>query len=253
MARYLTPSKIGLLALTSIYTESVVPAAATVPILSFLVSNLLPATPARPSHEAVADLQDTTAAIDALQQATISHASGIPGRTIWDLLLNKLWKIDSLDSLHAYFDSLSLLLQMNRTGHIEDGDLVTNRILLSRRSPLGVFVRRAQLEFSRLRFQDGVSLWRSFLGYRLPTLAQWKKRNPNASSTSFDVNLENDGFGVDGSLGQLAYRVEEDGIRKGASISAQDIGKLLEHQVDQMQSRFFVACAHSTLFDISQG
>ena len=246
MARYLTPSKIGLLALVSVYTESVVPAAATVPILSFLISHLLPHTTAQSSHVAVAGLLDFTTSIDVLREATISHASGIPGRTIWDLLLNELWRIDSLDALHVYFDSLSLLLQKNNESHGEsaESDVATNRILLSRVSPLGVFVRRAQLEFSRLQFLDGSTLWQSFKAYRFPTWSQWAKRNPKPFHKSPNVYLEDDQLAtVDDSVFEPIHGSGIDTIRREVDVSSDDVEKILEHQVDRMQSTSLLVCS----------
>jgi len=239
MSRYLTPSKVGLLALISLYTESVVPAQATIPVLSFLVSHLLPVTSAA-SRSEVEPHPHNVLAIEDFQRTTIAHASGIPGRNVWDLLLHKLWKIDSFDALHVFFDTLSLLLQKlpeEQQREIENGvDPNPNRMLLSRASPLGSFVRRAQVEFTRLPFHDGVTLWKTFVSYRAPTLLQWKKRNPSAGNTSFDSNLHDDDLAWGDPLSNVIYRELEHGSRQEASISTEDVEKLLEYQVDHMQS-----------------
>jgi len=241
MSRYLTPSKIGLLALTSLYTESVIPSAATVPILSYLVSHILPVTSNTSRTETKSSLHDSTLTIDDFQRATISHISGIPGRTVWDLLLHKLWKVDSFDALHVFFDTLSLLLQKKseeQQSQAEHGvDPNPNRILLSRTSPLGSFVRRTQLEFTRLPFHDGITLWKAFVTYRASTLLQWKKRNPAAGNTSFDSNLGDDNLALGGPLTALVYGECEIHPNLQASISTEDVERLLDHQVDHMQSR----------------
>ena len=250
MARYLTPSKIGLLALVSVYTESIVPVTAAIPILSFLVSSLLPTFAERGSLNSPSKSTHTLITIDVLQQAISSYPSGIPGRTVWDLVLNKLWSIDSLDALHAYFENLSFLLQKSpdEKAFSSINDAISNRIILSRTSPLGTFIRRARLEFSRLQFHDGVDLWQDFISYRGPTLQQWKRRNPSASSKSLDVNLENIDYPDVNSLTRLVYdgRDHPEG-RSGMKAGTEDIEKLLEHQINQMQrkstpeSRDFVA------------
>lgn len=241
MSRYLTPSKLGLLALILLYTESVVPSSATVPILSFLVSPLLPTNSETSRIEPGLQPHDITLAIDDFQRATISHASGIPGRTIWDLLLHKLWKIDSLDALHVFFDTLSLLLHRTpeeQHKDAEDGvDPNPNRMLLSRVSPLGSFVRRAQLEFTRLPIHDGVTLWKTFVAYRAPTLQQWRKRNPTAGNTSFDSNLHEDDLALGDPLTDVVYGALEYGVQHRACISTDDVEKLLSFQVDHMQSK----------------
>lgn len=246
MSRYLTPSKIGLLALISLYTESVVPSVATIPILSFLVSYLLPVD----FHDSVRDVQSPdrkfTITINDFQQATITHASGIPGRTVWDLLIKKLWEINSFDALHVFFDTLSVLLDGRREDlqqlGPEGNPVNANQILLSRTSPLGAFVRRAQLEFTRLQFHDGIALWKSLVSYRAPTFALWRKRNPSAGNMSFDLNLQEEHFGSDDQLTSLVYGGLTDEACPEASISTDDMEKLLEYQVDQMQSVLGESC-----------
>ena len=239
MSRYLTPSKIGLLALVSLYTEPVVPSTAIIPLLSFIVSHVVPAEPStsltRVQHE------ELTSTIEAFQNATISLVSGIPGRTIWDLLLNKLWKINSLDALHEFFDSLASLLQKTPEETQRPGadsiDSKPNRMLLSRLSPLGAFVRRAQVEFTRLQFHDAISIWKGLIAYRAPTLAQWKKRNPTAGPTNFDVNLQAEHLGMEDRITSLAYGDPEGNVGKYTVVSTIDIEKLLDFQVERMQSK----------------
>ena len=240
MSRYLTPSKIGLLALVSLYVESSVPSTAIIPLLSFLVSHILPVNSAASQNNSLLQSRHVTLTIEEFQKATISHVSGIPGRTIWDLLLDKLWKLNSFDALHSFFYNLSSLLQKTPEElqhHGNDGlNSTSNRMQLSRNSPIGLFVRRAQLEFTRLQFHDGITLWRKFVAYRAPTLPQWKRRNQAVDHMSFDANLkeENVDFGhrlTDVVYGGLAHDAEYD-----ASISTEDVDKLLEYQIDQMQS-----------------
>ena len=232
MSRYLTPSKIGLLALISLYTESVVPSVATIPILSFIVSHVLPTN---------ATNQESITTVDGLQKVTITHASGIPGRTIWDLLLKKLWEVSSFDALHAFFDTLSSILVKTREelqNDAEDGiSPASTRLLLSRTSPLGTFVRRAKVEFTRLQFHDGVMLWKHFVIYREPTLPMWRKRNPQAGKPSFDTNLQELELGSDHPLARIIYSDVGDGRSPESDASLDEVEKLLEQQVAQMQSK----------------
>lgn len=260
MSRYLTPSKVGLLALISLYTESVIPSKATIPVLSFLVSYLLPVNSTASHSKGELHPRKVPLTIEEFQRVTICHASGIPGRNVWDLLIHKLWKIDSCDALHVFFDTLSFLLkktaeeQSKEVG--DEVDLISNRILLSRVSPLGSFVRRAQVEFTRLPFHDGVALWKAFVSYRAPTFPQWKKRNPNAGNTNFDKNLHGNGLTWKDSLTNLIYgEFEHEGRQQEASISTEDVERLLEYQVEHMQSSFSTqqrglhACANRVLRD----
>ena len=239
MSRYLTPSKIGLLALISLYTESVVPSTSIIPLLSFLVAHV---DPTEFCQSQTRMLQDgLIATIESFQKATINLISGIPGRTIWDLLLNKLWKIESLDALHTFFDSLGLLLQrtpeeIQRPG-ADNLDANPNRMLLSRVSPLGAFVRRAQIEFTRLQFHDAVSIWKGFIVYRAPTLAQWKKRNPTAGPTNFDVSLQAEHLGMEDRVTSLVYGDHAGTAGKNTNVSTIDVEKLLDYQTERMQSK----------------
>ena len=239
MSRYLTSSKIALLALITLYTEAVVPSTATISILSFLVSHVLPIKASTVPHDSLSSHRDYVVTIDSIQQATLPHASGIPGRTLWDLLLKKLWEVNSFDSLHVFFDSLSLLFQKTpeelQRATEEERLAASKRFLISRTSPLGVFVRRAQVEFTRLQFDTGITLWKSFVAYRAPTLAMWKRRNPTVGKTSFDSNLVDDRLGVEDRLTTLAYGDVINEPWKEATVSTDDLEKLLENQIDQMQ------------------
>ena len=243
MSRYLTPSKIGLLALISLYVESGVPSAAIIPVLSFLISHILPVNSAASQNKSSLQSGHVTLAIEEIQKATISHASGIPGRTIWDLLLDQIWKLNSFDALHVFFNTLPSLLQKTPEQQqllLQDADdrvnPTINRMRLSPASPTGLFVRRAQLEFTRLQFHDGVTLWRNFVGYREPTLSQWKKRNQTAGHNSFDAILKEEKLNFGDRLTNIVYGEVAHGVEPDASISTEDVETLLEYQVDQMQS-----------------
>lgn len=219
MPRYLTPSTIGLLTLVSVYTDAVVPSSSMIPVLSFLVSHL------RPLNSKDENLENYILTIESFQKATITLASSIPGRTIWDLLLKKLWEIDSFDALHSFFDALS-----------EDGS--PKNIVLSRRSLLGRFVARAQLEFKILVFESGVRLWKGLVNYRAPTLALWQRRHPTAGKSSYDINLQSAGIGLDAQLVEHVYGdITDNRDHRGGSVSIHDIAKLLEYQITRMQSK----------------
>ena len=240
MSRYLTPAKIGLLALISLYTESKIPSAAIIPVLSFLVSHVLPINSATSQNNSSLHSHHITLAIGDFQKATISHVSGIPGRTVWDLLLNIFWAVNSFDALHVFFETLSSLLQQTPEQQQQNAepeiDSNFKRMRLSRASPIGLFVRRAQLEFTRLQFHDGVTLWRSFVTYRAPTLLQWKKRNQAVGHPSLDANLREEHSDLGNRLTDVVYGELALGAVNAASISTEDVEKLLEYQNDKMQS-----------------
>lgn len=254
MARYLTPAKIGLLALIELYTDAVVPTASAIPILSFIVSHLLPSsvlTTQNLSHGMV-DGQTTGSVIISIldfEKLLSVHpsASGLPGRSLWDLFLKKLWDINSLDALHVFFDRRSHLLAKTKEDNQRDAQMgilppSQDMIVLSRTSPFGTFVRRAILEFTRLKFQDAIELWKSFITYRQITLPLWKKRNPDIGNWSFDSVLRegDDEWGDDAleTFASIAYgNLHTQPHDVGGFVSTDDVEKLLEFQIEQMQSK----------------
>lgn len=253
MSRYLNPAKIGLLALIELYTEDAVPNDAALPVLSFITSHLL-------DTDLTAGLLNSNdrdsktesgarllTSIRDFEQVLSPYAAavGLPGRRLWDIFLQKMWMIDSLDALHTFFNERQSLLgvtkhDLGRAAPDEDAPPVT-RIRLSRNSPLGTFIRRSQLEFTRLRFHDVAALWKEFVKYRQTTAGYWRRRNPSFGRLSFDNVLltgehEWGGKGT-GALAAVAYGdVLADDLDTTTPASADDVERLLEFQIEQMQS-----------------
>jgi len=144
MSRYLTPAKIGLLALIELYVEQAVPNDAILPVLGFLTSHILdvdlivPPNPNNPrslaatnhgsfsqSAAAGASATDTrhqwqraesviglVVSIKDFETVLLPFAAAdrIPGRRLWDRFLEKLWGIDSLNALQEFFERRTDLL-----------------------------------------------------------------------------------------------------------------------------------------------
>ncbi|KAL2793304.1 anaphase-promoting complex subunit 5-domain-containing protein [Aspergillus keveii] len=239
MSRYLTPSKVALLCLVHIYTEGVVPNSSAIHVLSFIVAYLssVGAGDTPPSSEAWA--KQHSVSIKDLEDALITQPSSIPGRSIWDLFLRKLWSIDSCDALEVFFTEISTTLAKTREEQIRERDAglapETNCARLSRCSPLGAFVRRAQLEFTRLQFHDSVNLWKGFVKYRLPTYRTWARKNPSDEQPSVDINLLELGLETNSRLAQVAYgRIEHD-EEDDRYVSTKEVERLLEFQIGELQ------------------
>ena len=234
MSRFLTPFKIGLLAIISIYAERKVPTAAAVPVLSLLIRHVLPFN----SKDSASPEEIDVLTIHELQDKLVNQPSGVPGRTLWDWVLKKLWETDSLDSLHVFFDSTRGLLAKTREELLKEreagSEQQAGQIRLSRTSPLGIFVRRSQVEFTRLQFDDCIALWKSFANYREPTRTIWRRRNPDVARTGLDANLMSTGNEV---VHQVLYREASNSV-KILSSSNDDFEALLEFQIEQMQSEF---------------
>ena len=239
MARYLTPSKIGLLALMTIYTEGVVPTSKTTSVLSFLLSHVLSDI----SHSATVPSAgyDHAVPIAVFEAALSTHASAIPGRTIWDLFLKKLWSFDCSDALDQFITNTASLLIKSRDQLLKEresvGEVDPGPGRISRASPFGAFIRRAHLEFTRLQFHDAILLWQRFLTYRLPTRQMWERKNVSAGRSALDVNLSD--FQIDTShpLAQIMYGglVAED-IEDDGGFSTHDKERLMEFHVSELQS-----------------
>ncbi|EAW09212.1 putative anaphase-promoting complex subunit Apc5 [Aspergillus clavatus NRRL 1] len=238
MSRYLTPSKIALLCLISIYTEGVVPNSSAIHVLSFLVANLSPLESGSVSFSGKGN-QGCAVSVADLEDALSSKASSIPGRSVWDLFLKKIWSIDSCDALEVFFADICDILAKSREEQIRDRDNglapEIGCMRLSRCSPLGAFVRRAQLEFTRLQFHDSVKLWKGFVHYRLPTYRVWSKKNPSAERDPVDINLLELKLDTYSQLAQVAYGNIEADAEDETFVSTKDVERLLEFQIGELQ------------------
>jgi anaphase-promoting complex subunit 5 len=253
MARYLTPAKIGLLALIELYVEEAVPNDGIIPVVSFIASHLLDCdlanvspTPANRWTRAEKTIE-LVVSIKVFEQVLgpFAAADRLPGRRLWDRFLEKLWNIDSLHSLQEFFDQRTELLTKTKdelSRMRELGEEPPSGILLSRNSPFGVFVRRSYLEFARLQFHHTAELWKAFVNYRQPTALYWRRRNPQHSRLSFDSVLmtgEHEWGGGTDAIAAVAYG---DMMLMGDQhaplpVSSDDIESLLEFQIEQIQSK----------------
>lgn len=184
------------------------------------------------------DLIKSIKAFDTLLQF-FPAAVGLPGRRLWDLFLGKLWAIDSLDTLHQYFDELPSLLATKediRRMVEPEGATSSTKIPLMLNSPFALFVRRAHLEFSRLPFSEAAGLWKHFIVYRQPTAAAWMRRSPSSSTLSFDKVLEVSGPDWAEGAASIEAITYGDLANSQIAVSANSLDSLIEFQVAQMQS-----------------
>lgn len=250
MGRFLTPSKIGLLALVEIYTDSIVPTASTIPILSFILNQILPSTLKTQSKEPSSNELPFILDLKSFETLLTAHpaAAGVPGRTLWDHFLKKIWDIDSLDTLHAFFARRTYLLCRSKEEVKKDAEMgipppSEDMILLSRTSPFGSFVRRSTVEFERLRFNDALLLWTSLKKWRQDSKVYWARRNGGMGRWAGDRALGDgeEDWGIDATemLEMVAYGGLHLEDTEEGSVSTDEVEKLLEFQVEQMQSESF--------------
>lgn len=225
MSRYLTPAKVCLLCLVELYSDSRFPNRAILSLLGFVVKHLV--TPKESSDHSF------NLTLEQIQTATANVPSAVVGRSVFDLLLKKLWEINSFDAFHDFFSRLpSWLVDTNVESAKKPVRQPDQPGLLSRTSVLGCFIRRAHVEYVRLQFQEATAVWKSFILFREPTLPMWKKRNLGIDKMSFDVNLK--GMEWEDNLVDYVYgRLKDENER---FVSTEDIERLLEFQVDTMQS-----------------
>ncbi|RMZ86831.1 hypothetical protein DV736_g5944, partial [Chaetothyriales sp. CBS 134916] len=238
MGRYLTPSKVALLALGLLYHEGVVPISESTFVLSFLLAQILPDS--KHAASAFEDLEHILP-VSVFETTLSKHASIMPGRTISDLLLKRLWAIDCSDALDKFFQMLPAVLAKSRDQMLmerETGVMMAEGTYgrIVRTSPLGAFIRRCHLEFTRLQFQDAVALWQGFIIYRAPTRQQFERKNPPDGRNLLDTNLSELQIDTSHPLAHIMYGLlleADEQLRYG--YSTHDIEKLMEFQVSEMQ------------------
>ncbi|KAL9068373.1 MAG: hypothetical protein Q9157_006524 [Trypethelium eluteriae] len=238
MSRYLTPSKVSVLALIWLYSTSWSPRAeyngfelvSYYDILSFVISLIVPgASPTAPGWAAL-QLSDFERILRAGRRASW------PGQNAWDVFLQKIWQdFTCLDDLHSFFKILPFdvfaptaeeRIQKELDHELNKRPKIRENPISRRNSPVGLFVRRACLEFTRLQFDDTIKLWESFVSYRAPTEAAVRKRHPELMSLN-----RADPLMLHSSLdGYLSHQTN---VQEGAS--NEDVERLLEYQIEQLQ------------------
>ncbi|KAK3336967.1 anaphase-promoting complex subunit 5-domain-containing protein [Cercophora scortea] len=253
MSRFLTPAKIGLLALMELYVEGAVPNDAIMPVLGFISSLLLnrdlvtaAASPSPAERWKRADRN--IALIVSVKEfkkvlAPFAAADGVPGRRLWDRFLEKLWGIDSLHGLREFFDRLPNLIARTKDELRElaaHGHPPPVGVFLTRSSIFGVFVRRAHGNSRLLQLHQTAEVWKLFVKYRHPTAGHWRKRNPLYGRLSFDSVLMAGEQQWGNHTEAVAVAAYGDMLLVGdhdvtLPVTYDDVEALSEFQIDQMQ------------------
>lgn len=235
MSRFLTASKIGLLALISLYTEGIIPVLSSSATISFLLSRIIPDS-RRPVAEPVRNGKHAIPIAD-FENALASHVSTVVGRTVWDALLRKLWSFDCSAALDEFINDFPPLLarSSDQIQREKEGHDPQPHGKIARTSPLGAFIRRCHLEFTRLQFQDGILLWQDFIVYRAPTRQAWEKKNALGAHNGLDVNFSSLNIDVSHPLAQILYGRLHSEEPPSSGFSLYDIERLMEFQVSELQ------------------
>lgn len=240
MSRFLTPSKLTVLALGLIYTEDLVPTSQASSVLAFLLTQIVSSVNSHvTSSGSPRSHFEPSVPISVFESALSSLPSARPGRTLYDLLLKRLWAINCSDALDAFITNLPQLLSKTREQILQEratGEVSEHHGGILRTSPLGAFIRRCNLEYMRLQFQDSISLWHDFIAYRAPTRQAFEKKNAADGRVPLDANFTD--LEIDGShpLAQIMYgRLAELDLDAQTAFSTYDVEKLMEFQVSEMQ------------------
>lgn len=238
MSRYITPSKVALLSLAFLYTEGVVPSSEIVPVLSFIISHVIPDI-SKSSFQTSSDTSDALKAED-FESALATIPSAIPGRTMWDLFLRKLWSIDCSHALDQLMSNALCMVSKSREQlqkERDEGYQPEPSGRISRASPLGAFVRRAHLEYTRLQFHDAAALFHKVILYRRSTRQAFERKNPHSARNSLDVNLSDLQLDSSHPIAQMLYGSLENDDEVDGFMSTHDVERLMEFQVSELQRR----------------
>lgn len=173
MPRFLTPARICLLVAVEFYSEESVPTQSALALIDFISQHVISS-----AEQNGDDIQQrgafASSDIDFFGNRLQSLSSSMPGRNLFDLLVNRIWEFNSVDSLHGFTQEMSV----TRTRHSQDPPVEVRPNAFTPTSPLGLYVRRCWVEFTRLQFDDAEALWKAFVAYREPTRQLWQSKNP---------------------------------------------------------------------------
>lgn len=258
MAKYISASKLCLVVLIRLFVEDHVPATASIEVLSFIGSHLDPAV-----KKVLPPTQKKRAASDDQYLLNLADFHALLSRhpckqkigddesvlTLWDVLTAYLLRISNLHTMSYFFSTLGELLQPDVPK--EEGGRRVN--VLAANTPLGMFVRRIRVEFDNLQFPDVMKLWSSLEHYLQPLYD--RASAPKIEPIEVNLTIERLGLQVladpkdesdvqddygtaGGSLRTqiLQHNMDDPSVRL-RTMDLQDVGRLLEFQVERMRSR----------------
>jgi anaphase-promoting complex subunit 5 len=177
MPRFLTASKLALLLLADIYITADLSPTARQKILHFLATRILVSsnsdTSSLNSRYELASSSDIAAIADTLAPLP----ANVPGRSLYDVLLARAWALDGLDAIVEFVKRVAESVGTLRPPKSDDADAPSSP-KISKSSPFGQFIRRSNVEITRLQFADAQALWTSFSAFRASSYTAWATRNP---------------------------------------------------------------------------
>ena len=175
MSRYLSPARLYLLALIELYITGESSTDDGLQILDYITGqlNVFSEISSSGVHNSRRHFSHAIASFGSQFQRWRSR---IPGRNMYDALLERVWEFDGFDSFHSLFSKMQSVVQPSNL------DIETSLVKISRSSPIGQFIRRCYIEFTRLNFADSRTLWLDFEAYREPSFDEWSTKHPEISA-----------------------------------------------------------------------
>lgn len=194
VVKFLTPYKVALVAVILLYCDGVMPPMSKMTIMRHIVQFIDPQQ--HDDAETYSLLLDN----DLSQLDTImgSLESKISGLSMFDLLLDFLFRLSSLDSLHSFMLEINDYLITGDEKHQgEDEPKIAiaeekGIYLLKESSLLGAYCKRCYLEFEGLSFQAVIQLWQSLEAFRSWYDSRWKIRKSVIESLKGQIELSTD-------------------------------------------------------------
>lgn len=147
--------------------------------------------------------------------------------------------MNCFDTLDSLLSTVPSLLSKSREQILKEREAGEEVVLgpgrISKTSPLGAFIRRCHLEYTRLRFEDGAALWQDLIAFRASTRQAWEKKNPPDGRSALDVNLSDLEIDASHPLSQVMYGRLTTDETKFNGFSTHDVEKLMEFQVSELQ------------------
>jgi anaphase-promoting complex subunit 5 len=223
MPRFFTPARVCLLVLIRLY-QSDCSSNSSLDLLDFIARHTLLTSTQDAGVGILQDRQllfssDITALASTLQQWSTVQ----PGRNVYDVFLHTVWtELHGLDSLHELVTASkeSTMVGVNSTA--------SYKTPFTPSSPIGQFVRRCYVEFTRLQFSDLEALWLAFTTYRAPSYEKWAAKNPDAAELAKEEVASN-------AVGGASSEPTSRSTVPASTASAVDTEILLGYAIHQLQ------------------
>jgi anaphase-promoting complex subunit 5 len=211
MARYLTPAKICTLIVVESYLQDRENPDSDAKLLHLIIRQLHPSS----DHSSIPGPPE-----DALTFAAplVSIPSNFPGRTHYDDFVHSAWTSADLDQLRHLFDRIYAILMPENAEERK----------VTPASPIGHFIRRCNVEWTRLRFADSLALLNAYKSYIASTWDSWARTQPEAAHTyTSKVDLHDSVPGATSTASSIAAPIiSSDDIDVALSTSIHSLQKL---------------------------